>query len=109
MLRRNARLRREYLYRKSLEGKEKEVYEQKRKIKKALEVRRAGAPSYKRAPARRRPSMRRRDPAAPEASAPRRCQGDGTRLSLSSAGGQAHPHGAEETAPRAAEPGRAGR
>jgi len=36
-LRRNARLRREYLYRKSLEGKEKEVYEQKRKIKKALE------------------------------------------------------------------------
>ena len=37
MLRRNARLRREYLYRKSLEGKEKELYEKKRKIKQALE------------------------------------------------------------------------
>eukprot|EP00457_Paulinella_chromatophora_P010191 gb/GEZN01010285.1/.p1 GENE.gb/GEZN01010285.1/~~gb/GEZN01010285.1/.p1 ORF type:complete len:299 (-),score=34.97 gb/GEZN01010285.1/:330-1226(-) len=36
MIRRNARMRREYLYRKSLEGKEKEVYEKKRKIKEAL-------------------------------------------------------------------------
>lgn len=36
-LRRNARLRREYLYRKGLEGKEKAVYEKKRRIKKALE------------------------------------------------------------------------
>ncbi|CAD7704057.1 unnamed protein product [Ostreobium quekettii] len=37
MLRRNARLRKEYLYRKSLEGKEREEYEKKRKIRKALE------------------------------------------------------------------------
>ena len=37
MLRRNARLRREYLYRKSLEGKEREEYERKRKIRQALD------------------------------------------------------------------------
>jgi U3 small nucleolar ribonucleoprotein protein IMP4 len=37
MLRRNARLRKEYLYRKSLEGKEKELYEKKRMIRQALE------------------------------------------------------------------------
>ena len=37
MLRRNARLRREYLYRKSLEGKEREEYERKRVIRQALE------------------------------------------------------------------------
>eukprot|EP01105_Mastigella_eilhardi_P024092 TRINITY_DN6212_c0_g1_i1.p1 TRINITY_DN6212_c0_g1~~TRINITY_DN6212_c0_g1_i1.p1 ORF type:complete len:296 (+),score=96.31 TRINITY_DN6212_c0_g1_i1:22-888(+) len=37
MLRRNTRLRREYLYRKSLEGKEREQYEKKRAVKKALE------------------------------------------------------------------------
>lgn len=37
MLRRNTRLRREYLYRKSLEGKEREYYEKKRKIRQALE------------------------------------------------------------------------
>ncbi|GLT26078.1 hypothetical protein SLA2020_011650 [Shorea laevis] len=37
MLRRNIRLRREYLYRKSLEGKERFLYEKKRKIKEALE------------------------------------------------------------------------
>jgi len=37
MMRRNVRLRREYLYRKSLEGKEKESYEKKRKLRKALE------------------------------------------------------------------------
>ncbi|KAL6759188.1 Brix-domain-containing protein [Haematococcus lacustris] len=37
MLRRNVRLRKEYLYRKSLEGKERAVYERKRIIKKALE------------------------------------------------------------------------
>ena len=37
MLRRNARLRKEYLYRKSLEGKEKAAYERKRLIKRALE------------------------------------------------------------------------
>jgi U3 small nucleolar ribonucleoprotein protein IMP4 len=30
-------LRKEYLYRKSLEGKEKELYEKKRKVKRALE------------------------------------------------------------------------
>ena len=30
-------MRKEYLYRKSLEGKEKELYEKKRKLKKALE------------------------------------------------------------------------
>ncbi|KAF5477068.1 hypothetical protein F2P56_003747 [Juglans regia] len=36
MLRRNIRLRREYLYRKSLEGKERLLYEKKRKIKEAL-------------------------------------------------------------------------
>ncbi|ERM99110.1 hypothetical protein AMTRI_Chr01g103490 [Amborella trichopoda] len=37
MLRRNIRLRREYLYRKNLEGKERLLYEKKRKIRKALE------------------------------------------------------------------------
>ncbi|KAK4746240.1 hypothetical protein SAY87_012552 [Trapa incisa] len=37
MLRRNIRLRREYLYRKNLEGKERLLYEKKRKIKQALE------------------------------------------------------------------------
>lgn len=37
MLRRNARLRREYLYRKSLEGKERADYERKRAIRTALE------------------------------------------------------------------------
>ncbi|PKA51156.1 hypothetical protein AXF42_Ash010596 [Apostasia shenzhenica] len=37
MLRRNIRLRREYLYRKSLEGKEREYYEKKRKIREALD------------------------------------------------------------------------
>lgn len=43
MLRRNARLRKEFLYRKSLEGKEKELYEKKRKIRQALE----GAPALR--------------------------------------------------------------
>ncbi|KAE8124414.1 hypothetical protein FH972_019303 [Carpinus fangiana] len=37
MLRRNIRLRREYLYRKSLEGKERLLYEKRRKIKEALQ------------------------------------------------------------------------
>ncbi|KAM9998967.1 hypothetical protein ACTFIZ_002519 [Dictyostelium cf. discoideum] len=37
MLRRNARLRQEYLYRKNLEGADKEDYEKKRRIKKALD------------------------------------------------------------------------
>ena len=37
MLRRTARLRREYLYRKSLEGREREDYERKRAIREALE------------------------------------------------------------------------
>ncbi|KAK1551559.1 hypothetical protein Q3G72_000315 [Acer saccharum] len=37
MLRRNIRLRREYLYRKSLEGKERLLYEKKRKIIEALQ------------------------------------------------------------------------
>ena len=36
MLRRTTRLRREYLYRKSLEGKERTLYEKKRKIRQAL-------------------------------------------------------------------------
>lgn len=36
MLRRNQRLRREYLYRRSLRGKEKEEYEKKLKVQKAL-------------------------------------------------------------------------
>jgi len=36
MLRKNQRLRREYLYRKSLEGKERIHYENKRKIREAL-------------------------------------------------------------------------
>ena len=40
MLRRNARLRREYIYRKSLEGKERVQYERKRLIREALD----GAP-----------------------------------------------------------------
>mmetsp|Transcript_16743 Transcript_16743/g.46078 ORF Transcript_16743/g.46078 Transcript_16743/m.46078 type:complete len:300 (+) Transcript_16743:1927-2826(+) len=37
MLRRNQRLRKEYLYRKSLEGKERAAYERKRVVRKALE------------------------------------------------------------------------
>jgi len=37
MLRRNARLRKEYLYRKSLEGKERATYERKRQVRKALD------------------------------------------------------------------------
>ncbi|KAL3678156.1 hypothetical protein R1sor_021112 [Riccia sorocarpa] len=37
MIRRTTRLRREYLYRKSLEGKERALYEKKRKIRLALE------------------------------------------------------------------------
>lgn len=37
MIRRNARLRKEYLYRKSLEGKEKASYERKRALRQALE------------------------------------------------------------------------
>lgn len=41
MLRRNVRLRREYLYRKSLEGKARLLYEKKRKIRQILE----GSPS----------------------------------------------------------------
>lgn len=36
-LRRQARLRREYLYRKSLEEKERTIYERKKKLKAALE------------------------------------------------------------------------
>ena len=36
-VRRNARLRREYLYRKSLEGKERQYYERKRRIREALQ------------------------------------------------------------------------
>ncbi|OBZ86415.1 U3 small nucleolar ribonucleoprotein IMP4 [Choanephora cucurbitarum] len=37
MIRRNTRLRREYLYKKSLESKERTIYERKQKIKDALE------------------------------------------------------------------------
>ncbi|XP_010554470.1 PREDICTED: U3 small nucleolar ribonucleoprotein protein IMP4-like [Tarenaya hassleriana] len=37
MLRRNVRLRKEYLYRKNLEGKERLLYEKKRKIREALQ------------------------------------------------------------------------
>ena len=37
MLRRNARLRREFIYRKSLEGKARELYEKKRTIRQCLE------------------------------------------------------------------------
>ncbi len=37
MLRRNRRLRREYLYRKSLEGKERQHYEKKRRLREALD------------------------------------------------------------------------
>ena len=37
MLRRNQRLRKEYLYRKGLEGKERATYERKRIMRKALE------------------------------------------------------------------------
>ena len=44
MLRRNARLRREYLYNHSLEGKEKDLYDKKRKIRQALEGTHAGPP-----------------------------------------------------------------
>lgn len=36
MLRRDIRLRRDYLYRKSLEGKKKEEYEKKMKVREAL-------------------------------------------------------------------------
>ena len=37
MIRRTARLRREFIYRKSLEGKERELYEKKRTIRQCLE------------------------------------------------------------------------
>lgn len=37
MIRRNARLRSEYIYRKSLEGKEKQMYEHKRAVQKAMD------------------------------------------------------------------------
>jgi hypothetical protein len=37
MLRRNTRLRKEYLYRKSLEGKERQHYEKKRLVRQALD------------------------------------------------------------------------
>lgn len=37
-MRRNARLRREYLYKKSLEGKERAEYERKEKIRQALQT-----------------------------------------------------------------------
>ena len=37
MLRRYTRLKKEYIYRKSLEGKEREHYEKKRKVRQALE------------------------------------------------------------------------
>lgn len=37
MLRRNIRLRREYMYRKDLEGKERSLFEKKRKIREALD------------------------------------------------------------------------
>ena len=43
MLRRNQRLRKEYLYRKGLEGKERAEYERKRQMKRALEGERGGA------------------------------------------------------------------
>jgi hypothetical protein len=36
MMRRNTRLRREYLYRKSLEGTERQLYEKKLKIRQSL-------------------------------------------------------------------------
>lgn len=36
--RRNARLRREFLYRKALEGKDKELYEKKQRFKRAIEA-----------------------------------------------------------------------
>ena len=45
MKRRNVRLRREYLYRKSLEGKEKAVYERKQAVRTALRGRSLPAPS----------------------------------------------------------------
>lgn len=38
MIRRNARLRREYLYRKGLEGKDAAIYEKKKKIKAAIQA-----------------------------------------------------------------------
>ncbi|RUS13433.1 hypothetical protein BC937DRAFT_95346 [Endogone sp. FLAS-F59071] len=38
-IRRNTRLRREYLYRKSLETKERSIFERKQKIKEAIERR----------------------------------------------------------------------
>lgn len=37
MLKRNVRMRKEYLYRKSLEGKARDEYEKKQLIRKALE------------------------------------------------------------------------
>jgi len=69
MLRRNARLRREYLYRKGLEGKEKAEYERKRLIREALagEMERAGEREREREGGslarRRRPALTRSQPA----------------------------------------------
>jgi len=56
MLKRNTRLRREYLYRKGLEGREKEVYEQKRKVRQALEVSERACSRAPPSPCPRRPS-----------------------------------------------------
>lgn len=36
MIRRNTRLRREYLYRKNLESKERQIYDRKQRLKEAL-------------------------------------------------------------------------
>lgn len=44
-IRRNVRLRKEYLYRKSLEGKQRDDYERKQRVKRALAGELSGWPS----------------------------------------------------------------
>lgn len=70
MLRRNARLRREYLYRKGLEGKERAEYERKRLIREAL-AGKAGRDGGE----RRRGCARRRRPLNPTTTSPRNNRG----------------------------------
>lgn len=57
MLRRNARLRQEYLYRKSLEGKALAVYERKKAVKSAIESGKALTPDERSFEARARKDM----------------------------------------------------
>lgn len=66
MIRRNARLRREYLYRKSLEGKEKALYEHKLKVKEAIAEGKAIPTEMRNEEAKLREQLEYDDPATEE-------------------------------------------